>query len=80
MHGHAPQGRASYPQFAGLYIEPREHSQRRRPRSSARLEDAHVQDHRRSGVRGRFVANETGNPPGKLADAEVVFEAEARPR
>jgi hypothetical protein len=27
----------------------------------------------------RILPNETGNPPGKLADAEVVFEAHAGP-
>ena len=27
----------------------------------------------------RIIPNEKGNPPGKLADAEVVFEAEAGP-
>ena len=27
----------------------------------------------------KIVPNEKGNPPGKLADAEVVFEAEAGP-
>ena len=27
----------------------------------------------------RIIPNEKGNPPGKLADAEVIFEAEARP-
>jgi hypothetical protein len=27
----------------------------------------------------RIVPNATGNPPGKLADAEVIFEAEAGP-
>jgi len=27
----------------------------------------------------RILPNTTGNPPGKLADAEVVFEAEAGP-
>ena len=25
----------------------------------------------------RIIPNDKGNPPGKLADAEVVFEAEA---
>ncbi len=27
----------------------------------------------------KIIPNEQGNPPGKLADAEVVFEAEAGP-
>jgi hypothetical protein len=27
----------------------------------------------------RIIPNEKGNPPGKLADAEVIFEAEAGP-
>lgn len=27
----------------------------------------------------RVIPNPTGNPPGKLADAEVIFEAEAGP-
>ncbi len=27
----------------------------------------------------RILPNTTGNPPGKLADAEVIFEAEAGP-
>ena len=27
----------------------------------------------------KIIPNEKGNPPGKLADAEVVFEAEAGP-
>ena len=27
----------------------------------------------------RIIPNATGNPPGKLADAEVIFEAEAGP-
>jgi hypothetical protein len=27
----------------------------------------------------RILPNSTGNPPGKLADAEVIFEAEAGP-
>ena len=27
----------------------------------------------------RILPNEKGNPPGKLADAEVIFEAEAGP-
>ena len=27
----------------------------------------------------RVIPNTTGNPPGKLADAEVIFEAEAGP-
>src|SRR5919106_2031238 len=27
----------------------------------------------------KIIPNETGNPPGKLADAEVVFESEAGP-
>jgi len=27
----------------------------------------------------RIIPNEKGNPPGKLADAEMVFEAEAGP-
>ena len=27
----------------------------------------------------KIIANEKGNPPGKLADAEVIFEAEAGP-
>jgi hypothetical protein len=27
----------------------------------------------------RVIPNATGNPPGKLADAEVIFEAEAGP-
>jgi hypothetical protein len=27
----------------------------------------------------RILPNTTGNPPGKLADAEVVFEADAGP-
>ena len=27
----------------------------------------------------KIIPNERGNPPGKLADAEVVFEAEAGP-
>ena len=27
----------------------------------------------------RIIPNEQGNPPGKLADAEVVFEADAGP-
>ena len=27
----------------------------------------------------KIIANEKGNPPGKLADAEVVFEADAGP-
>jgi len=27
----------------------------------------------------KIIPNERGNPPGKLADAEVIFEAEAGP-
>src|SRR5882672_2350158 len=27
----------------------------------------------------RIIPNDKGNPPGKLADAEVIFEAEAGP-
>ena len=27
----------------------------------------------------KIIPNQTGNPPGKLADAEVVFEADAGP-
>jgi hypothetical protein len=27
----------------------------------------------------KIIPNETGSPPGKLADAEVIFEADAGP-
>ena len=38
-----------------------------------------MSEHTGNVVSVKIIPNEKGNPPGKLADAEVVFEAEAGP-
>jgi len=42
------------------------------------LEDTHVQAVGDL-VSVKIISNEKGTPPGKLADAEVIFEADAGP-
>jgi hypothetical protein len=38
-----------------------------------------MSEHAGNVVSVRIIPNEKGNPPGKLADAEVIFEADAGP-
>ena len=73
-----PQGRASNPLFAGVYIDPREPAAAIGLRPSAVLETT-MSKSKGELVSVKIIPNEQGNPPGKLADAEVVFEAESGP-
>ena len=78
VDAHAPHGRASHPcshaststrvNAAGVVG----------PRPSTSLDDAYVQAHRPTRVREDHPERQ-GQPPGKLADAEVIFEADAGP-
>ena len=76
-HARAP-GPCVSPLFAGVHIDPREPSRRRRPQALGVLEDT-MSKHKGELVSVKIIPNEQGNPPGKLADAEVIFEAEAGP-
>ena len=58
--------------------DPGEHSRCRRPRPSAVLEDT-VAKEKGSVVSVKIVRTEQGAPPGKLADAELIFEAGSGP-
>ncbi len=67
------------PSFAGIHQDPRELSLRRRSQIHGELTGGPMSKQREQVMSVRILPNTTSNPPGKLADAEVVFEADAGP-
>ena len=74
---HSPTRPVRFTRFAGVQ-DVGEHSRCRRPRPSAVLEDIVAKD-KGNVVSVKIVRSERGAPPGKLADAELIFEADAGP-
>ena len=73
------QGRASYPSFRGILRVRANHAYAVGPRSSASIRRTACQKGKTEPVSVRITPNTSGNPAGKLADAEVIFEADAGP-
>ena len=77
VDAHAPYRPCAFP-VRRLYIDPRERSRCRTYIPTALLE-ARMSKQEGELVSVRIIPNERGKPAGKLADAEVIFEADAGP-
>src|SRR5918994_5570259 len=75
---HSPSGPCVSPLFAGV---PRTRANQPLPSVSGPRQSWRTTMSKSKGelVSVKIIPNEQGNPPGKLADAEVIFEADAGP-